>query len=193
MVGIPRVPAQGAAGSLHARDHRAKAAEARLAYLASFPERNPNPVVEAEPGRERPLCEPGGVALFPDLGAPAHAWLADWAETVRLLRKEQAGSAGRDIAVGDRVYQQSFYLFAEEGVVRIYGRDITERRHAEDEIRQRHEELRVANEELASFNRVAVGRELRMVELKKQVNELYAKAGLPSRYDLDFEEGKENH
>ena len=111
---------------------------------------------------------------------------------MRPLRERQTDSAGRDVTVGDRVYQQSFYHFAQEGVVRIYGLDITERRRAEEEIRRHAEELRVANEDLASFNRVAVGRELRMVELKKQVNELCVKAGLPPRYDLDFEEGEES-
>ncbi len=58
-----------------------------------------------------------------------------------MLREEQADSAVRDIAVGDRVYQQSFYLFAEEGVVRIYGRDITERKQAEEALRQLNVEL----------------------------------------------------
>lgn len=30
--------------------------------------------------------------------------------------------------------------------------------------------------------------ELRMIELKKVINEMCAKAGLPPRYDLDFDE-----
>lgn len=50
------------------------------------------------------------------------------------------------------------------------------------------EELVTANEELQRFNRAAVGRELRMVELKKEVNELRAKLDQPGRYKLDFGE-----
>ena len=49
-------------------------------------------------------------------------------------------------------------------------------------------ELVTANEELQRFNRAAVGRELRMVELKKEVNELRAKLDQPGRYKLDFGE-----
>ncbi len=66
--------------------------------------------------------------------------------------------------------------------------DITERKKAEEEIRKHVEELRAANEELARFNRAAVGRELRMIELKKELNELRSETGRPPRYSLDLEE-----
>ncbi|OGT98624.1 MAG: hypothetical protein A2X80_09670 [Geobacteraceae bacterium GWB2_52_12] len=66
--------------------------------------------------------------------------------------------------------------------------DITERKRAEEEIQRRVEELRASNEELTRFNSASVGRELRMIELKKEVNELFGKAGLPPRYPLDFDE-----
>ena len=42
-------------------------------------------------------------------------------------------------------------------------------------------------DELARFNTVAVGRELRMVELKKEVNELCERQGEAARYPLDFD------
>jgi len=61
-------------------------------------------------------------------------------------------------------------------------RDITERRRIEMELRQQAEELRVRNEELSRFNNVAVGRELRMIALKAEVNELAALVGQPPRY-----------
>jgi PAS domain S-box-containing protein len=61
-------------------------------------------------------------------------------------------------------------------------RDITERKQAEAKADRYIAELRAANEELSRFNRSMVGRELRMVELKKEVNELRARAGQPPRY-----------
>jgi PAS domain S-box-containing protein len=57
--------------------------------------------------------------------------------------------------------------------------DVTAREQAEDA-------LRAANLELAEFNAAMVGRELRMVELKRELNALCAAAGQPPRYDLDF-------
>jgi hypothetical protein len=60
-------------------------------------------------------------------------------------------------------------------------RDITERKRAEDKLRE-------TCAELERFNRAAVGRELRMVELKKEVNELCGRMGEVKRYTLEFEE-----
>ncbi len=48
--------------------------------------------------------------------------------------------------------------------------------------------LRANNEELSRFNDASVGRELRMIELKKEINALCCKAGLPLRYQLDSDE-----
>jgi PAS domain S-box-containing protein len=49
------------------------------------------------------------------------------------------------------------------------------------------EQLRNNTQELARFNRVAVDRELRMIELKKEVNALCERLGQPARYPLSFE------
>jgi PAS domain S-box-containing protein len=70
----------------------------------------------------------------------------------------------------------------------VVAHDITERKSIEVEVRRRSEELKAANEELGRFNRAMVDRELRLIELKKQVNELCARLGEPKRYELGFEE-----
>ena len=58
---------------------------------------------------------------------------------------------------------------------------------AEEETRRHVDELTVANEELARFNRAAVNRELRMIELKKEINALCGQLGRPPQYPLEFE------
>jgi len=57
--------------------------------------------------------------------------------------------------------------------------DITERKLAEEELKRR-------NETLERINRVTTDRELRMIELKQQVNQLSRQLGQPAPYALAF-------
>lgn len=56
--------------------------------------------------------------------------------------------------------------------------DITKLKHAENVLLEN-------NIELARFNRAAVDRELRMIELKQEVNGLRIRLGLPPAYDIE--------
>ena len=73
------------------------------------------------------------------------------------------------------------------GFTKIF-RDVTKEKQAGEALERSHAELRANAEELARFNRLAVGREKRMIELKKESNELYRRLGEPARYPLEFEE-----
>ena len=69
------------------------------------------------------------------------------------------------------------------GLVGI-GLDITEKKSAELALRRQTEELQARNDELNRFNRLAVGRELKMIELKREVNELCQKLAVPPRHKI---------
>jgi PAS domain S-box-containing protein len=60
--------------------------------------------------------------------------------------------------------------------------EIMQRKQAEEQVLQQIKELKERNNELARMNNAMVGRELRMVELKKEVNELCTQAGESPRY-----------
>jgi len=60
--------------------------------------------------------------------------------------------------------------------------EITGRKQAEEALRQKMEEIRASNAELEQFNRAAVGRELRMIELKEEIDELCRRLGEPPRH-----------
>jgi PAS domain S-box-containing protein len=71
-------------------------------------------------------------------------------------------------------------VFNEKGeVVQVIEicRDVSERVRAEDQ-------LQATVTDLGRFNRLAVGREERMVELKREVNEMARKAGVAPPYDM---------
>lgn len=60
--------------------------------------------------------------------------------------------------------------------------DITKRKKVE-------EQLMRSNAELQRFNNLAIGREMRMVELKKQINELCAERGAARPYGMESQTG----
>ena len=108
-------------------------AESRLAYLASFPETNPNPVIEVGLGGDIQYVNPAAHRLFPDLREQgrSHPWLSDWEVAVRPFCEGRTETIVRNVTVADRTYQQSFHYIARDRVVRIYSLDVTELKHAE--------------------------------------------------------------
>lgn len=66
--------------------------------------------------------------------------------------------------------------------------DITERKAIESKLKEQAADLKENNRELSIFNKSAISRELRMIELKKEINELRIKTGQPEKYPLDFAE-----
>jgi DNA-binding response OmpR family regulator/GAF domain-containing protein len=63
------------------------------------------------------------------------------------------------------------------------------RRKNEELLRQAHTELQSRAAELARFNQMTVGREMRLIELKKEVNDLRERLGEQPRYLLDLDQG----
>jgi PAS domain S-box-containing protein len=165
--------------------------EKALALLARFPEENPSPVLRiAADGRlmyangaaRTWLTEGWGWQGDTPLPEPFTGLLTKASSSGQVVEEEITCLAGR-----------TFWMTAlhppNEDYVTLYGREITRRKLAENEIRRHLAELQTKNEELLRFNRVAVGRELRMIELKREVNALCALAGQPARYKLDFDPG----
>jgi len=91
---------------------------------------------------------------------------------------ELVHSDGRRIPV-EVMARQLSWKGREARVVAV--RDITERKRAEDALRK-------SNEDLGRFNKAMVGRELRMVELKREINGLRERLGEGGRYKTDFAE-----
>ncbi len=121
-----------------------KQAEECNARLASFPQLNPNPVIEVDPsGRvtyanaasynaleSMGLDRDNVMPLLPqDLGAIVAEW----------DRKTEA-ALYREIEVKDRVFGATIQLAPQFNVVRVYAFEITKRRRAEEALRRAKEE-----------------------------------------------------
>lgn len=69
---------------------------------------------------------------------------------------------------------------------------VSAKEQLEIRVQERTAELSAANEQLKRFNKLAVGRELRMVELKKEINALLGELGREQKYKSDFDETQNN-
>ncbi len=123
---------------------------------------------------------------------PAQAAAAFRANDERVLRSLERCSVEETVPVGGQPRLFMSHLFpvlGSQGTARYVCRialDITERKRAEQVLTAR-------NEELERFNRVMVGRELDMIELKRQVNALSLALGQQPPYPLDFDEDGSRH
>ena len=145
-----------------------KRAEERIKELSMFPERNPNPVLKVSVSGEVLYHNPGvfnyveTAQEIPDLLPQNYVSLV-----------KTACATGRDVRVDhrykDRVFDYVIYPIS-ASAAHLYGRDITERKTYEEELKRRINELE-------RMHRIMVGRELRMKELKERIKRLEEELG----------------
>ena len=136
---------EAANAQLQAEIAERRQAEARITRLASFPELNPNPIVEVDLAGQIHYVNPGARRVFPDLPERGldHPWLAGFKSIGGAFQAGQSRSAVREVTVGGRFYQQMVHWVEEGQRVRIYGMDVTERKRAEEALQKANEVLEV--------------------------------------------------
>lgn len=117
-------------------------AERELSRLASFPELNPDAVLEVDAAGQLTHLNPAARARFATLhDRPRDHPLLHGLDEARRALAGGERSFQREVDVGGRLFLQSFNA-APGDVLRIYIQDVTERRQAEEERRASVERLR---------------------------------------------------
>src|SRR4030042_6790523 len=108
-----------------------------LSHLASFPELNPNPVVEVDLAGNVYYLNPAAKQLFPDLQTIGshHPWLSDLASLAEMFEHQEKSSIIRELKIKDSWYEQAIYYVSENNRLRIYGLDIPERKQTEEALK----------------------------------------------------------
>jgi PAS domain S-box-containing protein len=134
--------------------------------------RQRRPVITNDYAAENPLrkgCPQGHVLVKRHMNVPVF-------DGTRIVLVIGVGNRSGKYEEGDS--QQLTLLM--EGMWRLL-----QHKRAEEVVLKKVEELRVSNEELDQFNRAMVGRELRMIELKEDINALCRRLGEPPRHAMD--------
>jgi two-component system CheB/CheR fusion protein len=127
-----------------------KQAQERTTHLASFPELNPNPIIEINASGKIIFANPTSLRISEELGLDENADNAFLPADFKSILKDWDGKSRsllyREVAVKDRTFSENIHFVPEFKVVRIYAMDITERKRAGDKIGQSEERLARAQE-----------------------------------------------
>jgi len=116
-------------------------ANAELTRLASFPEMNPNPIVEVDIEGEVHYINDAGETLFPDCRTAklVHPLFQGLADIYDELDQKDKDYLIRELEIDGIWFQQTVHLVKNTDRVRFYVVDITDQKRAEEAIRRQKE------------------------------------------------------
>jgi two-component system, chemotaxis family, CheB/CheR fusion protein len=113
-----------------------KSAEERTRHLASFPQLNPNPVMELDSSGKVTYSNMATQEILEgldlDKGDPSLFLPADLDDILKDLAKKTESTLRREIAIKDRIFGESVHIVPQFDAVRIYAFDITESKRGEE-------------------------------------------------------------
>ena len=151
-------------------DQIKESAEFLAKRLASFPEHNPNPVVEVDLDGNVTFMNPAAEEYVSETdSSPGHPLAQDIGPLLGRLLREGSGFATREIALQESTFEQKIVYIPEDLSIRIYSSDISR-------LRASHESLRAAGEDarlLARENEI-LGEIGRIIASSLDIDEVYA-------------------
>lgn len=167
----------------------------REKMMASFAHLNPAPVMSFNSDGQILIANASSEELFDReelVGTDAGSLFAGLKDVDMKGLVKNGGMKNYTVRIGSRDFQFVIKGIPELDIAQMYGTDITDLKQAESEIQRARERAEVKAGQLAEsvkelklFNQFSVDRELRMVELKQQINELCLEADRPPAFDLE--------
>jgi PAS domain S-box-containing protein len=138
-----------------------KRAEERTAHLASYPQLNPNPIIEVDVSGGITFCNPATPRILKDIGLSeeeCEGFLPEDLETIlQGWDKTSESTLYREVVLESRIFGETIHLIPQFNVTRVYAQDITDRKKAEEEIskaleaaRRNEDQLRVLIQNVGS-------------------------------------------
>ena len=122
-----------------------KITEREMARLASFPQLNPNPVLEIDGSGTVNYCNPAGLQTLARLGVPDEPWRflpSDWKDLRRSFQESGELQFYQEVTINGGVFAETISYVPEPEAIRIYAWNITLRRQAEEALKQSEERYR---------------------------------------------------
>ena len=175
------------AGRRAAEDSEAEgreSADRAARRLASFPEYNPNPVIETDLDGNVTYVNPAARELADDdAGDPSRHPLADdLSPHLGRLTREGGGVVSREVRVGDAVFEQKILYMPEAIAIRIYSNDVTLLKASQEAMRAASESANA----LALQNQI-LGEVGRIISSSLDIDDVYARFGEHMRRLVAFD------
>lgn len=127
-----------------------KEAEERTRHLATFPEMNPNPVIELDTAGNVVFANKAAYTGLKKLGLSKHdigLFLpVDIGDILKAIQRKSDLSFSREVVIRGRTIGETINLVPQLGVARIYARDITDHKLAREALQQSEERFRLIAE-----------------------------------------------
>ncbi len=168
-------------GAGEASQERRQVEAERLAQrLASFPEYNPNPVVETDLDGNVTYLNPAARKVY-DQGA-SHPLARDLGPLLGRLMREGSGVLSREVSFGESIFDQKIVYIPEALVIRIYSHEITHIKASEQAMRTAGDEMRQISKEHELLGEIG-----RIISSSLDIDDVYTGFGEKLRSLIQFD------